>query len=517
MKDKLNLIFKPFLLIMIGLIVCYTFLHWLLFIKLNLFSLKEDIIDCIIPLILAIIVVLLFVRPKLKILNLEAKRGSYRDIYTLIAWIAFAIPLIIAQNYIVTATGHLTKLNSIKDIDKFPLSKYYSLKSHYIDKRFNSAHSTFNVSGKHNENFNMSIYVVLPIFENEKDTAVKEPLAWLGVEYNESISNRLEQNEKEAKYQEFADESQRDFDNKNVAEFVYMDRIGNSDDKDGYIQAIVQKQNYFANRPILIGVNEPFEARNGKKLEWILGSFAIGSLVWLVMILMPKIDQKELTRIKAAKPDIVAKKEMKEFVDFFKPKAGYFITPVLIYINIIVFAIMVIIGLGFISFHGADLLTWGANYRPLVTEGQWWRLVTSTFLHGGIMHLLANMYGLLFVGIFLEPLLGWKKYLLAYLLTGILASLASVLWYDATVSVGASGAIFGLYGIFIAFLLTKIYEPDLAKSFLVSTMIFVGYNLLMGLAGGIDNAAHIGGLLSGFLIGLILSSALKKQLENNSE
>ena len=175
---------------------------------------------------------------------------------------------------------------------------------------------------------------------------------------------------------------------------------------------------------------------------------------------------------------------------------------------------MVFAGLGFISFKAQDLLTWGANYRPSTTNGEWWRLLKSTFLHGGLMHLIANMYGLLFVGIFLEPLLGRTKYLTAYLLTGILASCVSLWWYDATISVGASGAIFGLYGLFLALLLTKIFPPDFGKAFLASTLIFIGYNLLMGLTGGIDNAAHIGGLLSGFVVGLILYPTLKKQVEN---
>src|SRR5690606_16266500 len=145
---------------------------------------------------------------------------------------------------------------------------------------------------------------------------------------------------------------------------------------------------------------------------------------------------------------------------------------------------------------------------PLTTDGQWWRLLTSTFLHGGLMHILANMYGLLFVGIFLEPLLDKKKYMLVYLTTGILASVASIWWYDATVSVGASGAIFGLYGFFLACLLLKVFPPDFGKAFLTSTLVFVGFNLLMGFTGGIDNAAHIGGLVCGFILGLIMSGQL---------
>jgi membrane associated rhomboid family serine protease len=170
-----------------------------------------------------------------------------------------------------------------------------------------------------------------------------------------------------------------------------------------------------------------------------------------------------------------------------------------------------------VSFKGSDLLNWGANFRPLTTDGQWWRLLTSTFLHGGLMHILANMYGLIFVGIFLEPLLGAKKYAFVYLLTGILASVASIWWYDATVSVGASGAIFGLYGFFLASLLLKVFPPDFGKAFLASTLVFVVFNLLMGFTGGIDNAAHIGGLLSGFILGLIMSRQLKHNKEYETE
>ena len=206
----------------------------------------------------------------------------------------------------------------------------------------------------------------------------------------------------------------------------------------------------------------------------------------------------------------------KEILKFLKPKDGFFITPIIIYANLLIFLIMVLSGFGFVSFNTTDLLNLGANYRPAIINGEWWRLLTSTFLHGGLMHVVANMYGLFFVGIFLEPILGKSKYLIAYLLSGILASCSSIWWYDSTVSVGASGAIFGLYGLFLAFLLTKIFSPNFSKVFLSSILIFIGFNLLMGLTGGIDNAAHIGGLLSGFLIGIIFSMILKKQSRNDS-
>ncbi|GAJ11239.1 unnamed protein product, partial [marine sediment metagenome] len=101
----------------------------------------------------------------------------------------------------------------------------------------------------------------------------------------------------------------------------------------------------------------------------------------------------------------------------------------------------------------------------------------------------ANMVGLFFIGLILEPVMGSGKFLLVYTVAGICASLTSVWWHENTVSVGASGAIFGMYGFFLATLLLKVFPPDFGKAFLASTLVFIGYNLAMGLTGGIDNAA----------------------------
>ena len=516
MKDKINIIFIPTLLTLLGLIFIYTFLHWILFIKLELFGLKEIITNFGIPITLTGLAAWILLRPKFKVLDLEAKRGNWRDFYSFILWVVLTIPLIIAQEYIVTASGQLTELNSIDEISTTEPTKFYTLKNYYIDKKSIGIHSAFDVTGKHNESFNMHIYVALPILVNGADTTKSECSAWLGIEFSETISNRLEQAEKEKKYQEFASRSQREFDSKDVSKFIYLDRIGNSDKKEGLIEAIKKNTLVSGSEIILIGVNESFEARNGSKLSWIFGSSLIGLSVWFLMLLIPKTDENHLKRIKEGKPDKEAQEEIKDFIEFLKPREGYYVTPILIYSNLGIYILMTVLGLGFISFKGQDLLNWGANYGPLTKGGDWWRLLTSTFLHGGLMHVLANMYGLLFVGIFLEPILGKSKFILTYLLTGLLASIASIWWYDATISVGASGAIFGLYGLFLAFMLTKVFPKEFGKAFLLSTIIFVGYNLLMGLVGGIDNAAHVGGLLSGFVVGLILYPTIKNKLVNES-
>jgi len=184
-------------------------------------------------------------------------------------------------------------------------------------------------------------------------------------------------------------------------------------------------------------------------------------------------------------------------------------------INIAIFILMVISGVNIMLPDTGSLIEWGANFKVLTLNGQWWRLFTNCFLHIGIIHLVMNMYALLYIGALLEPILGKTRFITAYLLAGILASLNSLWWHDLGVSAGASGAIFGMYGVFLALLSTDLIEKEARKTLLTSISIFVGFNLLNGLKGGIDNAAHIGGLLSGAVIGYAFIPSLK-QYENKN-
>lgn len=196
---------------------------------------------------------------------------------------------------------------------------------------------------------------------------------------------------------------------------------------------------------------------------------------------------------------------------YFVPAEGYFVTPILMGINIIVFMLMICTGVSFFEPDAQSMIAWGANSTIITLDGQWWRLLSNCFIHFGIIHLLLNMYALVFVGLLLEPFLGRGKFIAAYLLTGIAASLASLWWHDYTVSAGASGAIFGLYGAFIAVLTTNQIERAMRNGLLINIGVFVLYNLVYGsFKGGIDNAAHLGGLLSGLLIGLLYLPALQK-------
>ena len=155
-----------------------------------------------------------------------------------------------------------------------------------------------------------------------------------------------------------------------------------------------------------------------------------------------------------------------------------------------------------------QLVRWGANFGPLTLGGQWWRLLSSVFLHIGIVHLAVNMWCLWDLGSFAERLYGRATFLAIFLMTGIAGAMFSLLWHPFAIEAGASGAIFGIAGALMAsfFLGHERLPRDAGKGALLSIVAFAAYNLFIGaISSGAGNAAHIGGLVFGFAIGLLLA------------
>ena len=199
-------------------------------------------------------------------------------------------------------------------------------------------------------------------------------------------------------------------------------------------------------------------------------------------------------------------------MDYFKLRSGYRVTPILLIANCLVFITLVIASQSFSMFHPITLLKFGANYSGLIDQGQVWRFLSSVFLHLSVTHLLFNSVSLVILGRFIEPLLGTTAFLAVYLLAGIAGSAASYVFNPGVLSAGASGAIFGLFGVFIAILLGKMIRPDVRNAWAKNIATILILNLAMGLILPVDNAAHIGGLVSGIVLGLLLKKKKKKRL-----
>ena len=186
------------------------------------------------------------------------------------------------------------------------------------------------------------------------------------------------------------------------------------------------------------------------------------------------------------------KKDQEKVADVFSPKKPV-VTYALIIINLFVFL--------FPMFYGNTEQVYNlfASYGPFVKMGEYYRLLTAAFLHANIAHLIFNMYALWIIGMQLESFIGRWRYLVVYLFSAITGSLLSVIVTPDAVSVGASGAIFGLLGALLYFgYHYRVYLGTVIKSQIIPLIVI---NLLLGfMVPGIDNAAHIGGLIGGALI-----------------
>ncbi|MCE1247969.1 MAG: rhomboid family intramembrane serine protease [Firmicutes bacterium] len=158
----------------------------------------------------------------------------------------------------------------------------------------------------------------------------------------------------------------------------------------------------------------------------------------------------------------------------------------------------------------ATLLRFGASFKPLFEAGEWWRVVSPIFLHIGFLHLFMNMYILFDIGAKIEQYFGNIKYLVLFFIAGIVGALVS-LSFGSSVSAGASGAIFGLCGAaaWIGYRYKDEIPAPSRNRLAGGMMLFIGYNLLFGFSvKGVDNAAHIGGLMAGLIFAILVPPSI---------
>jgi len=184
------------------------------------------------------------------------------------------------------------------------------------------------------------------------------------------------------------------------------------------------------------------------------------------------------------------------------------LTHIIFGMNVAVFLGMALDAQTIMDFPVPELVHWGANVGALTISGEWWRLLANIFVHAGIIHIAFNMWCLWYLGQLAEQLYGAWTYGCIYLICGLGASLSSAGWHPYVPSVGASGAIFGLAG--ALFTAIKLGEFSVSRAALSGTLrslgAFVVFNLIFGFAiSGVDNAAHIGGLVTGVIVGALVA------------
>ena len=188
--------------------------------------------------------------------------------------------------------------------------------------------------------------------------------------------------------------------------------------------------------------------------------------------------------------------------------ARFRITYTLILLNLFFYLIAFVLSGDLVDMSNRTLVELGALYGPLVVlKGEWWRLLAAMFLHGGMTHLLMNMFSLYIVGRPMELYFRPRSYLSIYLLTGVIGGMVSLIVHPQSVGIGASGAIFGIFGALGGYFLEYRRElGDQAKVIMKDFGLILGINFILGFSiPNIDVSAHVGGFVAGLISGFIVA------------
>ena len=222
------------------------------------------------------------------------------------------------------------------------------------------------------------------------------------------------------------------------------------------------------------------------------------------------VDALPKTRTPGFQPRLSADVEYQEQLSRLPPKSTATLS--LLAANVMLFVAVALAGGGWIIPNVSMGILVGSNLGTLTAHGEWWRLVTALFVHFGILHLVFNMWALAAFGGLAERLLGIANFLFIYFVSGVAANLASIALTPAIDTAGASGAIFGILGALLAaFWRNKGTLPfSMVRSEAATALVFAGFALLGGFVyKGVDNAAHLGGLVTGLLLGVSMPRSKK--------
>jgi rhomboid protease GluP len=506
-KFRIRKLFLPLIALSLAFTVFYSLLDWLLVARNSWIPLDEDVADIWLPGGLAWILVIFLIQPRLRMLNLRDKRKNLPPLYHFAAVAAVAVPAIIGQGYVRTATGDVTHVADASLISSNMPSKFYVADNVCMHLNEPVSHAFVTTSGKANQTLNFDFYVMTPVCSASGIT--DQRLVWLGLKFHQSISNSASIEDKKVAYGAFVRKSLQSFNAEDPRSYTFLETLGRNSDRKRFNKTLETANYSVSSLAILIPHRELFEKRAGDRLAWLAGSILCGSLLWLALVFIRPIERTKVGS--AHEMHQPGSPQQRGWLKTFTSSKGDYGLAFLLFTNIAVFLVMAFAGLGVMSFDSDDLLAWGANYRPAIHGLGLLRLIASQFVHGGLIHLVNNLYGLLFSGLFLLPVAKNWRLVVCYLLCGLGGSIASIWAHPATISVGASGAIFGLFGILLTLLLLRDTRLEPARNFIfINAGIFVALNLLIGAATpGIDNAAHLGGLLTGLAAGCFLSDRLR--------
>ncbi|MFK8007342.1 MAG: rhomboid family intramembrane serine protease [Saprospiraceae bacterium] len=497
-NPKIIHVFIPFVIVTLVTIIGYSIIRWFLEVKLGFLPIQDTWLNFMFPLFFSYLTVSIWLNKRIQILDIQNKKKDHSFNYKLAMVVFIAIPFMISQNYISSASYDLNHLDSPTEIHHLKNEKFFKINQFKIDQQKCISYVTSTITGKYNDNLNFKLYYVCPFEETN-------PSIFYGIKYFKQVDNDLTKIQKQAEYESFLAKSKTKFAQVDFQKVDYFKKESYSNSLKNYKAAILKKDPNInlENQIILTPEHGSFEKRNDGSFKWFFIMIGVAFLIYALMVAIPNINEKGLKAFHNNKN--LYNSSFSFFIHLLIPTGKNKGLSLLLLCNCIVFFIMTCSGIDFFYPTPQELFECGGKTKESIMQGEYWRLFTGIFIHRGAPHLFSNLITLFIASFFLEPILKSFKFVTIYLLCGIIAGIASIYWYPIAVSIGASGAICGLFGLLVAFNLLKIFEPSTVY---IIWMIFFTLLCLMIFSAfvmsNVGHAAHIVGFVAGFFMGSFL-------------
>ncbi len=490
--------------------VGYSLFRWVFEVQLGLLPLRDKVLDFMLPVLLVVAGMYLFVFPRLSLLELSVRepwliRNNWRNFYFFAMCFAMGIPFILCQFWFSKAAYGLVHVGDAADVRLHPNEKYFAIDEYQFDKQANRKLLTTYVSGRRYREWVVEYRIVSPFSRADS--------IWFGLQYKRSTRYGADADFKANIRNQLVEKAQREFDTIQAADIRYFERLFNSEIREDLFNTVRRGQPsiQLENQIFLLPHRSAFEARLGDSnlhmwFSWIAG--AIG--VWMLCAI-PKLRDSETIAPSFIRHDLL--EHLKLALSFVFLHKQLRATAVLALLHIVVFVGLSTAGMSPALPTQADLSALGGNFKPAIVYGQFWRLATSLFVHGGLLHFCLNLSTLIVIGGFLERILGAGRVLIIYLLGGLAAGVAAFYTVESTATVGAPGAMFALIGAALVLAAWRILREQVAEFALVASALFgfTGFAFCPGID-AIDFFTLLCGLLGGALVASVFALADRQVL-----
>lgn len=479
----------------------YGLLVWAFLFGFPVVPVKKEVLQAYLPLLLGSLFFLFALSKRFGIIyESPTAQMGWRGWLQMLTWVAVLVVMILSYNYVHRRFSVLADVTDAGQIDSRSATGYYRIADLSVQSAWTGSYvENRTIPKRSGSDIRFSAYVVFPFAESGN--------VWYAINYSKTV-DRSNDERLQQEYTAFLEECDRQIARHDFTRYHVFEKVPASDDRDGFLRAIeratgsapANAREVVVLRPLADG----YPGQNSASLRWIFFTLGIWLAAMLPLVYFAPLDYQRLNA------DLTPRKTAKNNDDDFSGLARSVLIPgkknwpfaLIVDAMLIYFLVMLIGGVNPFSSSAQELFEWGALRSASLRDGEWWRVVTSMFMHANVLHLVSNLVALgvaAFFGICLFKV--WKTAVI-FFISGVCAGTAAA-WLFEGIYVGASGAIMGLMGALLAVYIC--YRKSLhERAGLWWVAGTSALTLLIGIQAGISNTAHIAGLLTGAALGLVL-------------